>query len=188
MRDNHDHDVVKDHQYDGIQEYDNQLPRWWLTTFFITIVFGAGYWAYYHVSGRGPNQTQEYTALIAEAAKKSAAREGQEVPFDEAEMTRFLAKPEVIAEAKAIFKTNCAACHGAEAQGAIGPNLTDAYWIHGGKPAEIYHTIEIGVAAKGMPKWHGILGSEQIRKLVAYLQSLQGSAPSNAKAPEGNPL
>ena len=81
--------------------------------------------------------------------------------------------PAAIEAGEDVYKANCVACHGAELQGGIGPNLVDSTWIHGGKPDEIVATITNGVAAKGMPTWGPILGNEKIGEVAAYIISKQ---------------
>lgn len=84
-----------------------------------------------------------------------------------------------------LFQVNCSPCHGSEGQGIVGPNLTDEYWLHGGSSTEITKTIMFGVPEKGMLAWKNILKPEQIGQLIAFIHSIQGSKPENAKAPQG---
>lgn len=84
-----------------------------------------------------------------------------------------------------IFKINCSPCHGTEAQGIVGPNLTDEYWLHGGSESEIIHTIINGHPEKGMLNWGYQLKANEIASLVAYIRAMQGSNPENAREPEG---
>ena len=101
------------------------------------------------------------------------------------ELQRFVADPAMAAEGAATYKTVCAACHGNEGQGLIGPNLTDAYWLHGGTNMDIYHVISDGVVAKGMPPWEAVYSSEERAQIVAFVRSLEGTNPPNAKEAEG---
>ena len=79
----------------------------------------------------------------------------------------------------------CMPCHGAQGQGIVGPNLTDKFWIHGGKPVDMLTTIRKGVLDKGMPVWADRLTPEQQYAAVAFIVSIQGSNPPGAKAPQG---
>ena len=90
-----------------------------------------------------------------------------------------------LTKGKAIFTKNCLACHGANAEGLIGPNMTDKYWIHGGSLEDIIHIINVGVIAKGMIPWKPLLSKEEIHQVSSYILTLQGTNPENAKAPEG---
>lgn len=83
------------------------------------------------------------------------------------------------------FKALCSICHGPQGGGAVGPNLTDQYWLHGGKPGEIAGTIFNGVPEKGMIAWRYHLTPKEIGELLAYIVSIQGSNPAHAKAPQG---
>jgi cytochrome c oxidase cbb3-type subunit 3 len=96
--------------------------------------------------------------------------------------------PPVLDMGAARFARSCAACHGAQAQGLIGPNLTDDRWIHGGSVEQIFQSIAKGWPAKGMPPWGRVVRPEELSALVAHVRSLQGSNPSNAKPPEGDPF
>ncbi|MBL7828467.1 MAG: c-type cytochrome [Saprospiraceae bacterium] len=98
---------------------------------------------------------------------------------------RTAANPENMAAGKVIFNNYCILCHGHQGQGGIGPNLTDPYWLHGGKPASVLHTVVYGVPEKGMPVWGNMLTPKEIGEIVAYIQSIQGSNPPDAKAPQG---
>jgi cytochrome c oxidase cbb3-type subunit III len=147
---------------DGIEEYDNPLPDWWLGLFWFTIIFAIGYTLHYHWLG-DRSQVKELQAELAAA----------EVRWPQSEQAGTLVvTPELAREGKEIFEKNCVGCHGREAEGGIGPSLRDATWIHGGAPAEILATVANGVAAKGMPTWGPILGPEKTRQVAAYVASL----------------
>jgi cytochrome c oxidase cbb3-type subunit 3 len=161
---------------DGIEEYDNPLPDWWVGLFIFTVLFGIGYTIEYHfISGR--SQEQAYVAQLEEAKVRwPEFGKAKGVPTDAAS----------IAEGQGIYATNCVACHGAALEGGIGPNLTDATWIHGGTPDEIAKVVNEGVAAKGMPAWGAILGPDKVSKVAAFVVSKAGSAPA-APAPAPAP-
>src|SRR5690606_6343141 len=98
----------------------------------------------------------------------------------------FALDPSVQEQGKTVYATNCASFHAPDGGGLIGPNITDNYWIHGGKPADIYHVVAGGVLDKGMPPWEKTLKPEQLRAVVAYVVSLKGTSPANPKAPQGD--
>nr|WP_294923130.1 cbb3-type cytochrome c oxidase N-terminal domain-containing protein [uncultured Flavobacterium sp.] len=178
-------DLLMDHDYDGIKELDNNLPPWWLYLFYIGIFFGIIYFAYYEVFG-GENQETELKIEMAQA-KIDVEEYLKTAPdlMDEKSVVLVTDEPS-LAEGKAIFTTNCAACHRADGGGQIGPNLTDKNWILGGGIKEIFHTITNGGRdGKGMISWKGTLKPKEIQKVASYILSLQGSNPKDAKEAEG---
>jgi mono/diheme cytochrome c family protein len=90
-----------------------------------------------------------------------------------------------LAAGKNLFEINCATCHGKLGEGGIGPNLADEYFLHGAGMASIVRILNIGVAAKGMIAWRGILKEDQIQQVASYVMALQGTDPPNAKEPQG---
>ncbi|MBX3022491.1 MAG: c-type cytochrome [Bdellovibrionales bacterium] len=177
---------MEDHEYDGIQELDNPLPNWWLLTFLGTIIFAYLYYLHYE-SGSGPTINQELKADLAviEAAK---AKRGTKSDSEE-ELQKLLASAAVLNEGKAVFQGKCAACHGADLQGVIGPDLTDDYWLHGqGKLADIATIVRKGVVEKGMPPWDGQLKDAEVSAVTVYIVSKRGSHPANSKGPQGEKI
>lgn len=162
---------------DGIEEYDNPLPDWWIGMFIFTILFAIGYTLEYHfISGR--SQEGAYIAQLEDAKTRwPNSNVSAAVSTDAAD----------IADGETIFQQNCAACHMADLTGGIGPNLTDKVWVHEGTPEGIIHTITNGVAAKGMPAWGQILGPKKVSKVASFVVSKGGAlAPGeqSAAAPE----
>jgi cytochrome c oxidase cbb3-type subunit 3 len=171
-------DADTGHEYDGIREFDNRLPNWWLATLFISIVFAYGYYFYYHVLDGG--------GLWAGYRSEQAARDEAEArkPVDEGQILALAKDPAAMGKAQALFVQQCAACHKPDGSGQIGPNLTDRFWLHGNKPADLYGTIYKGVASKGMPAWGPLLGAEKVRFMAAYVTTFSGKNLAG-KAPEG---
>ena len=170
------------HNYDGITEFDNDLPPWWKYGFYFTIVFAIGYLYYYQVAKIGQLQTAEYATEMQQATLLVSADAD-----DPNKLTTFaaLTAPTELGAGKSLFTTNCAPCHGASAEGKVGPNLTDDYWLHGGEINHVYKTIKFGVSSKGMVAWKGKLAGKQILQVASYIRSLHGSKPANAKPPQG---
>jgi cytochrome c oxidase cbb3-type subunit III len=148
---------------DGIEEYDNPLPDWWLGLFWITIIWAVGYTAHYHFIG---NRSQE-RALAAELAAAEVRWPASAVSAE------FVLTTELAGAGQSVYATNCAACHGASMEGGIGPSLKDGEWVHGDSPADIIRVITEGVPARGMPGWGPILGPERVRQVTAYVLSRQ---------------
>jgi len=177
-------DKVRDHDYDGIQEFDNQLPRWWIGTFAVTVLFGLFYWTAHHTFGALPGQHGRFEAESQEISDTQAAHGVGGAVSDAQELAVFHDGAQVAA-GKKIFAERCVACHGAQGQGIIGPNLTDDQWLHSGRPSQIVATITNGVPDKGMVTWKGVLSTDEIKRAAAYIISIHGSRPSGAKAPQG---
>ena len=175
-------DELLDHNYDGIHEFDNDLPPWWKYGFYATILFAVAYVGYYHVGRNGQLQGAEYAAEMQQAALLVATTS------DDPNLLTTYQPLTVAAElstGKGIFATNCAPCHGASGEGKVGPNLTDEYWMHGGEVNHVYKTIKFGVTSKGMVAWKGKLSGKQILQVSSYVLSLKGTKPANAKPPQG---
>ncbi|WP_299986088.1 c-type cytochrome [uncultured Pontibacter sp.] len=175
-------EIHSNHDFDGIQEYDNDLPPWWKYMFYVTIVFAVGYMLHYHVFRTGALQAEEYEMEMQQAALIAA----QNVEDPNA-VTNFevLTDAGALESGKAIYLQNCAACHGQAGEGTVGPNLTDEYWIHGGDVNDIFKTVKFGVPSKGMVPWQGKLTKDQMLEVSSYILSLQGSNPPNAKEAQG---
>ena len=174
----HHLDVETDHDYDGIREFDNPLPAWWLWTFAITTVFGIVYWMWYH-SLPAEGSFEVHFAELAEFQQAIAAN-----AVSEEELVAIAKDPAAIEAGKATFMAQCKSCHGEKGEGGIGANLTDGYWIHGRGPKEIWTTITFGVTTKGMPSWGPVLGDAKIRELYAFVNTLRDTNVAG-KAPQG---
>ncbi len=181
---NQDQDRLLDHDYDGIREYDNPMPRWWLWVFYASILFVPFYYFAPAPFGEGPGKVADYEAAMA-AERAARPPENVVVALSDDEYRALSRDASVVAAAKPLFTTNCAVCHRADGGGLIGPNLTDEAWIHGGEPTTIHRTITEGVLEKGMPPWGRILKPADVDALTAYVLSLQGTRPPTPKAPEG---
>lgn len=176
---NNENDKLLDHEYDGIQELDNNLPLWWLWTFYGAIIFSFVYWLHYSYSGDGPSLDDELAQGMAtiEMQRKTAEETpaGEEGPSEEV----------LIAQGQKIYNINCASCHLENGGGSIGPNLTDDFWIHGSDEKGIKAVIEDGVLDKGMPPWKAILRPGDVNSVVRFVISLKGKNVSGGKAPQG---
>lgn len=179
-------DLVIDHEYDGIQELNNPIPVWFNALFYSTCVFAVGYLLVYQVFGIGLNQDQEYEREMAKAeeAKKEFLAQSAN-SFDE-NTIEVDASGTLAANGKAIFATNCVACHGGNGEGGIGPNLADRFWIHGGEIKDIFKTVKYGVPDKGMVPWEQTLTPAQIAEVSNFILTLRDTKPANPKGAEGS--
>lgn len=178
-------DVMLEHNYDGIRELDNIMPPWLQLILYGTIIFAVVYIFVYHVYDIGKLPKEEYVAELQKAQLMKEARlklVGASV--DETTVTQ-LTDEKTMAAGKTIFIARCSPCHGQKAEGGVGPNLTDDYWLHGGTVNEIFKTVKYGVPAKGMVPWQGVLKPDEMQTVVSFVMSLHGSNPPNAKAPQG---
>lgn len=177
-------DILLDHNYDGIQELDNDLPPWWKYGFYISVLLGFFYLLHFHVLGTGDLQLAEYEKQMQQGKEQvDAYRRLSATNVDENDVK--LADASGISEGRQIFAQNCAACHGDAGEGNVGPNLTDDYWIHGGTLNEMFHSVKYGWPEKGMRAWSTDLSPVQIQQVVSFIHSINGTNPPNAKAPQG---
>ncbi len=245
-----------EHDFDGIQEYDNDLPGWWKSLFLLTIIISIIYVPYYHLVGdlqdveyqkemgtytetASGGLSMGYSSPYAGNGEMTPAIRAEmdkvlDAPFDE-QLMRAMAKanadqlaaleiafPEEYAAyvnggasapaaseggsdaappaavavltddasleaGKKIWDTQCFSCHLNDGGGLIGPNMTDNYWIHGGDMASIVSLIKVGVPAKGMVPWEGILTPDQVVQVASFIKvKLVGTTPAVAKAPQGD--
>ncbi len=183
-------DHLLDHQYDGIQEYDNPMPAWWVWIFWATIVFSVIYAANVIPGvGSGKGRLAAYQAELAKWQSKQATAEAAAPPvavLDDAGLFALRSDPARVAAGHQMFVEKCTPCHQSDGGGNIGPNLTDDYWIHGNAPTQIYTTIDKGVLDKGMINWGATLKPQEMQSLVAFVLTLHGTKPATAKEPQGD--
>jgi cytochrome c oxidase cbb3-type subunit 3 len=171
------------HVYDDIEEEDNHLPNWWLAILFGAIVFGFGYWFLYEVTATLPGPLATFRAETAEAAKRRA----EAGPVTNESLLVLAKDARTLADGKQLFTSTCAPCHGPLAQGLVGPNLTDKFWLHGGTPVDIHKSITNGYPDKGMRPWGQILGAARVRTVAAFVISLKGQNVPG-RPPQGIPV
>lgn len=178
-------DILLDHNYDGIQELDNNLPPWWKYGFYLAILFAVVYLINYHVLKTGDLQGAEYTKEVAQAAIDIAEYQKNSALSVDENSVKLLSDKESLDKGKDIFVANCVACHGKFGEGQVGPNLTDDYWIHGGKINDLFKTVKYGYPEKGMKSWKEDLSPSQISHVCSYIKTLRGTNPPNPKEKQG---
>lgn len=181
--------IDMNHDYDGIRELDNVLPPWWLWLFYGTIAWGVIYIVNMHVINVWQTQDVEYTMEMAQAKSDVEAYMATLTNTVDENTVAMTDDASVLAGGRDLFNTYCTACHGADAAGSatsVGPNLTDAYWIHGGGVKNIFKTIKYGVPEKGMISWKSQLQPAELRALACYILSQEGKGSPTQKAPQGD--
>jgi cytochrome c oxidase cbb3-type subunit 3 len=180
--------ILREHEYDGIQEYDQKLPNWWLFTFYGAIVFFIGYWAlYYHTSMFKTDQViiQEKIAAVQKA--KDAELEKTLATLDNSKLVhQWATDPAIVSAGEATYLTNCSACHGADLSATMvvgaakiplpGLAINDGVWKFGNKPMDIFKLINEGSPPEStgnngakMQAWNQTLSPKQVAEVTAFI-------------------
>ena len=168
--------VLRDHVYDGIQEYDQKLPNWWLFTWYICIVWFVIAWFIYYQMGKGLSDIEKIDAAIA-VVEASRAKALESV--DDEKLWAMSKDPKIVAAGEATYKTTCVACHGPDLSAHIagvklpGLPLNDKEWKHGHNPTQVLTLVRKGAPdlTKGMPPWEPQLGIGRVIEVVAFVLS-----------------
>ena len=175
--------LIKDHEYDGIRELDNDLPGWWKWLFYLGIIFAIVYSIRLFVF-KAPDliQDEEYQNEMADYSKSKASTTENAAPFE----IKLLTDASSLAKGQETWTKICAACHLADGGGLVGPNMIDSYWIHGNTVQALYKVVTDGVIQKGMLPYKDQLSDKSRLEVVSYvLVKLHGTKPANPKAPQG---
>jgi cytochrome c oxidase cbb3-type subunit 3 len=175
--------LLLDHDYDGIQELNHPLPRWWNAIFYISIVFGIFYFVKYQFL-KAPNLREEFQVEYGKVLEAQAEYKRLTSAF-KPDMYAAVANPDGIKKGEEVFVNNCLPCHAEKGAGDVGPNLTDNYWLVAkGTPETIYNVVYNGSEENGMPPWNEVLSSEEIYLAVSYVMSLKNTF-QKGKEPQG---
>jgi cytochrome c oxidase cbb3-type subunit III len=175
------------HSWDGLQEFNNPLPKWWLWMFYITIVFGLTYLVIFPGLGnfqgvKGWSSHGQYDQEVSEADAKYGPIFKK---FASTAIPALAKDADAMKAGKRLFSNYCSQCHGSDAKGTTGfPNLTDNDWLYGGSPEQIKATIMNGRNGV-MPAWGAPLGQQGVENVAAYVQSLSGRQVDAAAAEAG---
>jgi cytochrome c oxidase cbb3-type subunit III len=175
--------LLSGHEYDNIRELDNNLPKWWVWLFIITIVWSVVYIFVFDVIKVAPYQQQEWKNEMAAAG---AVASGQPAPVAAADMVALTDQASLDA-GKDIWDKQCKVCHLDGGQGLVGPNLCDEFSIHGCNFSDVVNIIVVGAPEKGMISWKTQLSDVQINQVASFTMTLRGTTPENPKAPQGEP-
>jgi len=172
-------DDLLDHDYDGIKEFDNPLPKWWVYLFYGCIAFAFVYVPYYHF-GPGQLPREEWAADMSSWWENHPP---PELP-SHAELEAMAADPVFVKTGEATYKVRCASCHAPDGGGQAGPNLTDEFTLYGQDRDKIVAVIYHGTK-NGMLAWKNDLSLTEIYQVGAYVHTLRGTTPAKPKAPQG---
>ena len=177
------------HEWDGLEEYNNPLPKWWMYLFWITVIFSLAYVILY--PGLGNNKGLLDWSSTGQWQKEVNKADEQYGPlfakYAQTPIVDLAQDPQAVEVGKRLYLTYCYQCHGSDARGAKGfPNLTDNDWLYGGSPEVILQTITNG--RNGMMPPHAHLGAESIKDLANYVRSLSGLANDSLAAAKGKEL
>lgn len=176
---------VLEHEYDGIQEFDNPTPGWWHFLFWFFVVFSFFY-AILSIAGSpylpSPQIQHEKAKLAATMKKFETLGDLEPTPVT---FASYAQSDEWMDYAASVFAANCVSCHGAEGGGQVGPNLTDEYGKNIKSIGDIYTVIQNGAAAGAMPAWGQRFHPNDVILLTSYVASLRGTSPMIGIAPEG---
>jgi len=175
-----EHKILLDHEYDGIQELDNNLPPWWVWGFVACIIFAFVYLINYHVLGVSDLQIKAYEKEMDQAQKEiDAYLSKMAMNVDETNATLMTEKSD-LATGKTIFDNNCTICHKSKGEGDVGPNLTDKNWVYGYDVKDIFYSVKKGRPA-GMPEHASKLNPIQIQQVSSYVLSLPETKGKDAQ-------
>lgn len=184
-------DELTDHNYDGIQEYDNPTPGWWYWIFYATIAYSVMHVAVVHFTPESVWRTPRQAHAVAEArALERQFAELSQFPMGEEKILRIMGEPRWLEQGESIFRGSCALCHGQRGEGLVGPNLTDEYY----KPGNVSSLIDLanivvtGAGNGAMPSQQNVLNENEIALVAAYVASLRGRNLEGPRGPEGEPI
>ena len=178
-------DTVMEHEFDGIQEFDNRLPNWWMWIMWGSMIFALCYWIFFHTLGVGTLPRERFAREMQVAQEAQLAR-ALAAGIDNQFFVMMAESPDKVAEGREVFVKHCVSCHLDDGRGSVGPNLTDQYWVHGCEPMQILKILNEGVAAKGMPAWQNQLGPTRVHAVLSYVLTIKDNNVPG-KAPEGEP-
>lgn len=181
--------TLRDHIYDGIQEYDQKLPNWWLFTWYICIAWFVIAWVVYYQLRSGDSDVQKIDKAIAVV---EAARAKELAGVDDDKLWDMSKDSKIVAAGQATFTTTCVACHAPDLSAKMagvklpGLPLNDREWKHGGKPSEILAIIRKGApdVTKGMPAWEPVLGINRVIEVLAFVLSKHEKGEPSTLAPD----
>ncbi len=168
--------VIEGHEYDGIKEYDNPMPGWWLWIFYATIA-----WSVFYIAALGMGWIDDYDAQLErgkdriaekQAAYAAAMADEDAVEVDEEYLADLLDDDDALATGESVYRTRCASCHGAQGGGGIGSAFDDDEWEHGADLMSQYAVVRDGVLSAGMPAHDSMMSDDEMAAVVAFINTL----------------
>ena len=174
-----------DHQYDGIREYDNPVPGWWHWILWLTVGFCVLYFIFFQFSPDAWTIQDSWEREQADAYRRVFGTLGELQP-DEPTIVKLKGDQRMMSLARSMFVGNCAQCHGRDAGGITGVNLTDDSYKNVRALLDIYTVITKGANHGAMPAWENRLSTNERILMASYAASLRGTNVPGGKAAEGN--
>jgi cytochrome c oxidase cbb3-type subunit 3 len=175
-------DELLDHEFDGIQEYDNPCPSWWSWLFFLTAIFAPVYYFYFHIGKAGITIEADHQNAVNENLKLRFAEIG-ELKADESTLVAYMQEANWLKVGESVYQQRCKSCHGEGGAGLVGPNLTDDYYKNVQQLTDVAKVVADGAANGSMPGWGTRLHPNEVVLVSAYVASLRGQ---NLTGPRGN--
>lgn len=175
------------HNYDGIQEYDNPTPSWWIWVFIASVLFAGAYLFLMLVAAGDLSPNAEYERAAVANLKKKFGEIGI-LEADAPTIVQYMNEPQWLQLGEGVYKANCVTCHGLNGEGNSGPNLTDEAYINITKIEDIGTILKEGAKAGAMPAWANRLHPNELVLVASYVASLRGTNASGGKAAEGQAI
>ena len=176
-----------DHNYDGIQEYDNPTPGWWHLIFRGTIIWGVLYFVVVQMTALVPNQHERFEAVRTAAIEKQFAAL-MTIDDDLEKVLTVMGDENWLIQGKSVFVGACTLCHGQNGEGLIGPNLTDEYFKNATNLIGMIDVVTNGAANGAMPANKNLLTDNEIALVVGYVASLRGQNLEGPRGAEGEEI
>lgn len=167
--------IIEGHEYDGIKEYDNPMPGWWLWIFYATIA-----WSVFYIAALGVGWIDDYDAQLErgkeriaekQAAHAAAMADEDVLEVDEEYLAGLLDDEDALASGESVYRRRCATCHGAEGGGGIGSAFDDDEWDHGSDMMSQYAVVRDGIPAAGMPAHSTLLNNDDLAAVTAFINT-----------------
>ena len=178
-------ELLTNHSYDGIQEFDNPTPGWWNWLFVLTVIFSPLYILWFHAPGAERTLESRYETAFADNLKLQFGEIGELEPT-RSTILQYMEDPKWLKVGEVTFATHCVSCHGREGEGVSAPNMTDDYYLHVKNVEDIATVIQNGAKNGAMPAWGNRLHPNEVVLAASYVASLRGKNAASTRKPEGN--